>query len=119
MKIVKETSSYNNRRYGRPWIAVVDFTHDPNGSFQWGTWIGQQGEDGELSIECEVGDVVAWGKKDFRKPRNSTPNWAVVESDGTLHECPAKIDAVRLSRMVKMPKAEEAVPLPARKLEVA
>lgn len=98
MKIIVNTSSYNDRRYGRPWIARVDFTTDPKGEFVWGVWLGQPGEPGELIVEASPGDVVAKGQKDLRKPRNSAPDWYIVDTDGNLVRCGTKIDAVRASR---------------------
>lgn len=43
MKISIETGSYNERRYGKPWIARVNFSGSKQGDFQWGDWIGQVG----------------------------------------------------------------------------
>lgn len=97
-KIIISTNSYNDRRYGKPWIARVDFSQDPQGKFLWGDWIGQPGEGGELSIEASPGDVVASGQKDFRKPRNSAPDWYTVGSDGELISHASKIEAVRAAR---------------------
>ena len=78
MKIERETDSYNDRRYGKPWIARVDFSANPQGEFTWGTWIGDPGDAGLLEIEAEIGDIVARGQKDFRKPKNSAPDWYQV-----------------------------------------
>lgn len=98
MKITASTSSYNERRYGRPWIARVDFSNDPTGEFIWGSWLGQPGEPGELTVEAFPGDVVARGQKDLRNPRNSAPDWYIVDGNGNLVRCSTKIDAVRASR---------------------
>lgn len=98
MKITVNTSSYNERRYGRPWIARVDFSADPKGNFLWGDWLGQPGEPGELSVEASPGDIVAKGQKDLRKPRNSAPDWYIVDDSGELVYYSTKIEAVRASR---------------------
>ena len=84
MLIQRETSSYNDRRYGKPWIARVDFSANHNGEFIWGAWIGDPGDSGLLEIEAEVGDIIARGQKDFRKPKNSAPDWyqVVAEPEG-------------------------------------
>ena len=84
MLIQRKTSSYNDRRYGKPWIAEVIFP-DSKGSFRFGDWTGQAGEEGLLEIEVEEGAIVARGQKDFRKPKNSMPDYYEVIS-GTL--CP-------------------------------
>lgn len=83
MKIVIETRSYNEKRFSTPWIAVVDFV-SKSGDFHFGSWIGQHGEEGILEIECEVDDVIATGQKDYRKPRNSAPQFYVVLEDSEL-----------------------------------
>lgn len=98
MIITKTTSSYNDRRYGKPWIARVDFSKNPQGEFVWGAWIGQPGEAGELSIQAEPGDVVSRGQKDFRNPKKSAPEWYVVDSMGNLDYHESKIAAVRAAR---------------------
>lgn len=85
MRITKEFSSYNHRRYSRPWIAKV--TGWPVGSqptLQWGTFLGQEGEAGECEIEAEPGDLIRWGQKDNRNPKYSTAYWGKVEADGMI-----------------------------------
>lgn len=85
MKIQRNTSSYNQRRYGKPWIARVDFS-DPKGTFDWGEWVGdhRNGTDGILIVDAKPGDIIATGQKDFRQPRNSAPEWYQVGADGQL-----------------------------------
>lgn len=100
MLIRKESQSYNERRYGKPWIARVDFSSDPKGAFIWGDWIGQPGEPGELSVEAKPGEIVAQGQKDNRQPRNSAPDWYIVLVDGSLDPCESKIEAVIKSRQM-------------------
>lgn len=60
MEIKIETSAYNERRYGKPWIATVDFSNDRQGTFKWGDWIGdsQNGGSGTLVIDAapSIGD---------------------------------------------------------------
>jgi len=94
MKIERNTSSYNERRYSRPWIAKVDFS-DSKGNFIWGQWIGRQGEEGILIIDANSGDIIAMGQKDLRKPRNSAPDYYEVLSDGTLSSIESKAAAYR------------------------
>ena len=97
MKIEIDTSSYNERRYGKPYIAVVDLTNK-DANPKWGNWIGSPGEEGILSIEAEPGDVVMTGQKDFRKPRNSAPEYQILQPDGTLGECLTKAEAYKHQR---------------------
>ena len=83
MKLNIETSPYNERRYGKPWIARVRFP-DAKGEFSWGEWVGQPGCSGLLMLEAEPGDVVARGQRDNRKMSNSAPDFFVVEPSGSL-----------------------------------
>ena len=98
MKIEIETTSYNEHRYSKPWIARVDFSKNPNGEFIWGNWVGdaRNGSEGVLVIEAAEGDIVAHGQKDFRKPRNSTPTYCQVR-DGALVELSGKAEAYRIA----------------------
>ena len=84
MKIQIATESYNNRRYGKPWIARVNFTTNPKGDFEWGDWVGDPGSSGLSILECEEGDVIARGQKDNRQPRNSAPRFYLAGDAGTL-----------------------------------
>lgn len=97
-KIKIDTQSYNQRRYGKPWIAKVDFSADPKGKFLWGNWIGdhRNGSNGMLIIDANEGDIIAQGQKDFRQPRNSAPVWyQIVESK--LVPVKNKAEAYRLA----------------------
>jgi hypothetical protein len=85
MEITKATDSYNERRYGKPWIAVVDYSSSRKGEFKFGDWQGRPGQSGELYITCEPGDIIAVGQKDFRKPRNSAPEYHQVNGVGELN----------------------------------
>ena len=88
MDITIETSNYNERRYGRPWIAKVNFSQSTKGDYSWGDWMGDHynGGKGVLSINANPGDIIATGQKDFRKPRNSAPDFSVVSADGELED---------------------------------
>lgn len=92
MRIFVEFSSYNQRRYGRPWIAVV--TSWPVGGkpeIRWGSYLGdsRNGEGGEAEIEAEPCDIVRWGQKDNRGG-NTEANWGIVQADGHTLSCDAK-----------------------------
>ena len=83
MNIQIRTASYSDRRYGKPWIAVVTFPN-ARGDSKFGDWIGTPGSDGLLEIDCQPGDIVAKGQKDFRKPKNSEPDYYIAQEDGSL-----------------------------------
>ncbi len=93
-KLEIKTNSYNQRRYSKPWIAIVDFTYDLKGEFKWGTWVGDHnsGSDGLLIIDVDEGDIIARGQKDFRKPQNSAPDWYQVRN-GELIKLAGKAEA--------------------------
>jgi len=84
MEITIETSAYNQRRYSKPWIAIVNFNNSTKGYFSWGNWTGDHynGGEGVLSIAAKPGDIIAQGQKDFRKPANSAPDFFVVTANG-------------------------------------
>lgn len=81
-----ETKAYNSRRYGKPWIAKVDFSKSAKGDYDFGDWTGDQynGGEGVLSIEASAGDIIATGQKDNRQPRKSAPDFYVVSANGDL-----------------------------------
>lgn len=84
MLLTVETSSYNERRYSKPWIARLDFSLSksrPDHIF--GEWLGRPGEEGELTIEVSPGDVVAKGQKDHRKAGKHS-EIGVVQLDGSV-----------------------------------
>ena len=101
-KVERATSSYNQRRYSKPWIAKVDFSKNPNGDFTWGDWVGDHhnGSEGLLVIEANPGDIIATGQKDFRQPKNSAPNWWIVAPNGQLIICDGKAQAYKVAMEV-------------------
>ena len=76
-----ETSCYNERRYGKPWIAIMDFTSPSKPEYLFGDFLGAAGDAGELSVDVEPGDVVARGQKDNRKGRGGADGIGVVQAD--------------------------------------
>lgn len=98
MKIEIKTTSYNQKRYSKPWIAVVDFSKNPKGDYNWGNWVGDHsnGSDGLLVIEANEGDIIAKGQKDFRQPKNSTPTYYQVRN-GELVELTGKAEAYQVA----------------------
>jgi len=97
MQITRETGSYNQRRMGRPWIAIVDFSASARGEFRWGDWTGDHynGGEGVLSIDAAPGDIIAVGQKDNRQPRNSAPYFYAVTPAGKLDPIGDKGDAYK------------------------
>jgi hypothetical protein len=84
MEITKNTKSYNDRRYGKPWIARVDFNASAKGEFAWGNWTGQNGGEGVLSINAHAGDIIAIGQKDNRFHSYVRMDFLVVTENGEL-----------------------------------
>jgi hypothetical protein len=103
MEITIETDSYNHRRYGRPWIAKVDFNKSVKGDFAWGDWAGDHynGGAGVLTIGANPGDIIAQGQKDNRNPRNSAPDFNVVGTGGKLEYLGDKGDAYKYFLEIK------------------
>jgi len=97
-RIEIKTEPYNQRRYGKPWIAIVDFSINPRGDFKWGLWVGDHldGSEGLLIVDANEGDIIARGQKDFRKPQNSTPLYYQVRN-GELVELASRAEAYKLA----------------------
>ena len=83
MKITEETGAYNERRYGKPYIAQIVWD-TPKGTPEWGEWCGQPGQPGLLIIDAEPGDTLMIGQKDHRNSKKSAPDYFIVCDDGTL-----------------------------------
>ena len=81
MEISIDTNSYNDRRYGKPWIAKITLEGNDL-KFNWGHWVGDPGNEGVLIIDLEPGDFYAKGQKDFRKPKNSAPDYFQLLENG-------------------------------------
>lgn len=111
MRITIPTMSYNDRRYGKPWVAKVDFT-DPKGTFTFGNWIGATGERGELVVEAESGDIIAQGQKDSRKSHKSAPSFYQVNADGSLGDELTKVDAYHRWQEQQTKRAVVEAPAP-------
>lgn len=103
-----DTASYNDRRYGKPWIAKVDFSANKQGEYKWGDWIGRPGEEGILEINVMPGDIVAKGQKD-RRQISEPPTFYVVTDEGELKRLLDKVTAYkRFLEQKEKPKAEVA-----------
>jgi hypothetical protein len=95
MKITKATSSYNQRRYSKPWIASLT-AGDKFPKYEWGQWVGDAGDPGELIMDVEAGDVIAIGQKDNRG-NNTDQEFYIVGGSGEL-ESVDKVTAYRKLR---------------------
>lgn len=92
MQIKIETGFYNDRRYGRPWIAIVDFSSSKQGDFKFGEFVGDD-KSGRLFVVCEPGDIIAQGQNDFRKPKKSSPDYFRAGENGQLEKLSGKAEA--------------------------
>lgn len=91
MRIAIEFSTYNERRYSRPWIFLVEKWETgklPAGHF--GNFTGRPGQNGDAEIEAKPGDIIRWGQKDYRNGKYTESNWGIVNYDGTVTEIPQK-----------------------------
>lgn len=84
MRVTIETSSYNDRRYGKPWIGKLVEWDGEAPDLEWGYFHGRPGEAGKLEITAEPGDVIRHGQRDGRRPDKSDNEWAIVQADGSL-----------------------------------
>jgi len=96
MLIKLETSPYNDRRHGRPWIAKVTGWVDGKPQQSFGCWVGKNGEAGVLTIDAQPGDIVRHGQKDNRRPQDSLDDWHVVDASGVLQPT-TRVEAFELS----------------------
>lgn len=81
MKLQIKTEPYNERRYGKPYLGVLN-THDGRVS-RWGVWIGTPGCAGVIEIDAAPGAAVVQGQKDNRGNGGSL-RYGVVGTDGTI-----------------------------------
>jgi len=82
MRVTVHYGSYNQRRYGKPWIGkITSWPVGGKAEIKWGSYLGDD-DGGECEIEAEVGDIIRSGQKDGRGNGGSN-DWFVVNSDGT------------------------------------
>lgn len=104
MKVSQEFNGYNQRRYGRPWIAKI--TSWPVGGkpeVEWGRYLGDD-DGGEVEIEANPGDIIRTGQKDHRGG-NTDAGWYVVMPDGSLGAC----DAAEARKAWDVKQADKAI----------
>lgn len=107
MRVYQSFGSYNQRRYGRPWIAKI--TSWPVGGkpeVQWGAYCGTD-DGGEVEIDASAGDIVRTGQKDNRG-NNTSADWYIVQQDGSL----LSTDAAGARKAWDLLQADKAVAHP-------
>jgi len=82
MKYTEATPSYNERRYGKPWMAIISTSLTKD--FEFLEWDGRPGCAGLFSFEAEPGTMLAYGQKDHRKGRGGVDGYQLCMPDGTL-----------------------------------
>ena len=89
-KIEIATTHYNEKRYGKPWIARVAFD-GAKPIFDFISWCGEAGCTGEFEFEATVGEVFCRGQKDMRKGRANMEYMIYTgqknDEEGIYEEC--------------------------------
>jgi hypothetical protein len=83
MTIQIETPEYDPTKKGKPWIARVTF-ETTTGTLHWGTFIGNSGEAGIVTIDVLPGDIVARGQKVWDNPIEGAATFYRATADATL-----------------------------------
>ena len=100
MTYTVKTSSYNERRYGRPWLGIPQgkmLTKD----FAFVQWDGRPGDEGVFEFNAEPGQIVAEGQKDLRKGRGGIDGYLLCLADGST---------VRFSQLKATPMDMRSLP---------
>lgn len=85
MRITINYDSYNQRRYGKPWIGkITSWPVGGNAEIAWGSYLGDD-NGGDVEIEAAAGDIIRSGQKDHRG-NNTSANWYIVQADGAIVE---------------------------------
>ena len=94
MIIKKEIDCYNERRYGRPWAAIVTFAGIKTHYNFTGNYIHNDsvGSSGEVQIMAKKDDIIAFGQKDNRGNNNKKDFFVVKNDKGDL-ESISQLDA--------------------------
>ena len=94
--ITIKTEPYNNKRYSKPYIALLN--PDDLKVIKWGSWLGTDGFEGELSLELETAErtcIIMHGQKDHRNARRSAPSYRVYSEGKILIETASRYEAVK------------------------
>jgi hypothetical protein len=76
LEVIVETGAYNDRRYGKPWLATCDPKTLKIEDFQ--DWTGRPGMPGEFRLTANPLAVLAQGQKDHRKNRGGVDSYGLV-----------------------------------------
>lgn len=82
MQYTERTESYNDRRYGKPWMAII--TTSLTRDFAFVDWDGRPGCAGQFTFSAEPGTLLAYGQKDIRKNRGGVDGYQICLPDGSL-----------------------------------
>lgn len=81
MRYTYTVSSYNDRRYSKPWIALItDWPIGGHPKLQFSCAIDNQ----TAELEANPGTIVKLGQKDYRKPSHSINNFGVTDIHGNI-----------------------------------
>lgn len=84
-QITKQFGSYNEKRYSKPWGAIVTFDQNAGIKFSFsGQFMAKDGDPGEVVIMTDS-KLVAFGQKDYRGNKTEV-EYFYVEDDLTLRE---------------------------------
>ena len=98
MTYTSKTEAYNERRYGRPWMAVI--TTSTTKDFSFLEWEGRNGCAGDYTFDAEPGTLLAFGQKDIRKGRGGVSGYRICMPDGKLvRPADLKLDVIDLRKM--------------------
>lgn len=87
VRAYKDFDEYNHRRYSRPWIAkVTGWSVGDYPILEFGTYIGEHGEAGQVEIMVSVGTLVKYGQKDYYQSNKTINQFAIVQSNGKLKD---------------------------------
>lgn len=84
--VVKSFDDYNARRYGTPWVTVMDEQGKYDFTKRIGTFTGNADDGGDLIVYAPVvGQVYGYGQKDYRG--NNTIKRFCVWTENGFAEC--------------------------------
>lgn len=100
MNYTESTPSYNERRYGKPWMAKL--TTSLTKDFEFIDWDGRPGSAGEFNFSAEPGTLLAYGQKDIRKGRGGVDGYQICMPDGSL----PKVSDTSVMELRKLPTSD-------------
>ena len=103
MHYTESTDGYNERRYGKPWMAKLDklMTRE----FLFLDWNGRPGCAGEFNFEAEPGTILAYGQKDHRKGRGGVDGYQICMPDGSM----LRVTDKTVLQLLKLPLPDRVV----------